>query len=350
MPSLDEWTVVFAHLDARSLGRAAQVCRWSRDLARPLIPTARLREGLVERISKMTLHPEGDRCIFEVAFWGDRLALTCRGAPDPWVIDRVDRSSRPLPGHEGPTGCVVAWGDLLVTGSYDKTARLWDETGTCVAVLRGHERAVHRLIIWGDLLVTTSHDDTVRLWTKEGTCIGRVQLEETINHMTRWNDGLVIAVTAAGVLLWDKASARSCVLRVPDPPLMWDYKTRASCVAVWRDLLAIGSFDGLIRLWDRAGSLVNVLAKSASVTEYVKSWIVWTDRGGHENAVTCLVAWGELLVSGSADGTMRFWSEEGECIRTWRFPDGFPTCLAARDGELAVGLRNGIVHIYGVPE
>jgi WD40 repeat protein len=348
LPELDG--LLLGRLDARSLGRASQVCRQWRALATPLIKVARLREVLVERIKKLTLRPEGECYIHEIAFWEDRIALTCQGAPDPWVAYRASSDSAPLRGHEGPTGCVIAWDDLLATGSYDRTARLWNVAGACVAVLRGHARAVHRLAIWDDLLATASHDDTVRLWTKKGTCVGLIRVGEPITQMMAWNAELVTVTAPTNVCLWNKDGECVNVLNGPEDFAPIIRANSANCAMIWRDLLVTGSHDGSIQLWNRAGSLVNELTRSASLTEHFKSWITWTDRGGHEDNVTCLVAWGALLVSGSADGTLRFWSENGDCLKTWRFLDGFPTCLAARDDELAVGFRNGIVHIYGVPE
>ena len=69
-----------------------------------------------------------------------------------------------MPSPSAPTG---RW---LVTGSGDKTARLWDlkaeHPETTARVLKGHEGSVHAVAISpeGRWLVTGSEDKTARLW------------------------------------------------------------------------------------------------------------------------------------------------------------------------------------------
>ncbi|MBA2307079.1 hypothetical protein H0W26_03020 [Candidatus Dependentiae bacterium] len=57
---------------------------------------------------------------------------------------------------------------MVLTGSHDNTARLWDvKTGKLLKVLEGH---THRVISVayspkGDKLLTGSYDETARLWS-----------------------------------------------------------------------------------------------------------------------------------------------------------------------------------------
>jgi WD40 repeat protein len=58
-------------------------------------------------------------------------------------------------------------GQMLATGSADKTARLWEvATGEEIAVLRGHENDVGSVAFSPDgrMLATGSKDNTARLW------------------------------------------------------------------------------------------------------------------------------------------------------------------------------------------
>jgi len=76
----------------------------------------------------------------------------------------------------GHTGAITSLavtpdGKRLVTGSLDKTARLWDlETGTLIQVFKGHTGCVNAVAITSDgrWLVTGSGcfgaDNTARLW------------------------------------------------------------------------------------------------------------------------------------------------------------------------------------------
>jgi hypothetical protein len=65
----------------------------------------------------------------------------------------------------------------LVSGSCDKTLRLWNSDGTLVATLEGHGDYV-RCCAWnhnGTLLASGSDDKTLRLWSPYGS------LEEVAN-------------------------------------------------------------------------------------------------------------------------------------------------------------------------
>ncbi|THH08539.1 hypothetical protein EW145_g2640 [Phellinidium pouzarii] len=62
---------------------------------------------------------------------------------------------------------------VLITGSYDRTARVWNlETGTEIRCLRGHSRAVRALQFDEAKLITGSMDNTMRVWNwRTGKCI-----------------------------------------------------------------------------------------------------------------------------------------------------------------------------------
>src|SRR5262249_54799777 len=58
-------------------------------------------------------------------------------------------------------------GRYILTGSYDGTARLWDEaTGTLVRTFSGHSSSVMSVAFSpdGQYILTGSEDRTVRLW------------------------------------------------------------------------------------------------------------------------------------------------------------------------------------------
>jgi WD40 repeat protein len=62
-------------------------------------------------------------------------------------------------------------GNLIVTASADRTARVWDAQGTRVAELKGHTDEVNRASFSprGDVIATTSDDNTARIWAKGKT-------------------------------------------------------------------------------------------------------------------------------------------------------------------------------------
>ncbi|KAF8834631.1 WD40 repeat-like protein [Paxillus ammoniavirescens] len=73
-----------------------------------------------------------------------------------------------LEGHEGWVACVCFYADesKLVSGSSDKTLRIWDRKTGAARVLSGHAEAVLDVdVSWdGKMVVSGSKDKTVRIW------------------------------------------------------------------------------------------------------------------------------------------------------------------------------------------
>ncbi|HJZ54208.1 MAG TPA: hypothetical protein VKE74_04590, partial [Gemmataceae bacterium] len=85
-------------------------------------------------------------------------------------LDRLcDSSLLTLKGHTGMvySASFSADGTRVVTGSYDRTARVWDaKTGTEVLTLQGHTGVVSSasFSVDGTRVVTGSWDKTARVW------------------------------------------------------------------------------------------------------------------------------------------------------------------------------------------
>lgn len=56
-------------------------------------------------------------------------------------------------------------GKITASGSYDNDARIWDlEKMVCLQVLKGHESKIFTIATDGAKVVTGSLDKTVRVW------------------------------------------------------------------------------------------------------------------------------------------------------------------------------------------
>ena len=72
-----------------------------------------------------------------------------------------------LEGHTGAVYSIKASGNTVLSGSVDKTVRLWDlRTGNCVRTMEGHTGIVYSVDMDGHCrtAVSGSKDTTVRLW------------------------------------------------------------------------------------------------------------------------------------------------------------------------------------------
>ena len=66
-------------------------------------------------------------------------------------------------------------GTKIVSGSYDKTIRVWNvDTGECILTLKGHTDGVRSVVFNhdGTKIVSGSYDNTIRVWNVDtGECI-----------------------------------------------------------------------------------------------------------------------------------------------------------------------------------
>ncbi|NTV51196.1 MAG: DUF4365 domain-containing protein [Geobacteraceae bacterium] len=93
-------------------------------------------------------------------------------------------------GHAGKVSAlkILRDGDILITGSIDKTIRIWDcDTGNCLGILEGHNGPICSLAVLSERQIVVSaggSDRTVRFWDwKSGVCIS-VLTFETSNPMS----------------------------------------------------------------------------------------------------------------------------------------------------------------------
>ena len=210
-----------------------------------------------------------------------------------------------LEGHKGQVWgvAVTADGRRVVSGSRDRTLRVWDvETGLCLVTLNGHTDAVTRVAMTdeGQRVISCSWDKTVRIWDVEtGGCL--------ITLKGHTSEVLGVAITKDGKQVI--SSSRDRTVRV------WDVET-GSClvmleghtdqvvgVAVTRDGRQVisGSSDNTIRIWDVASK--RCLATLEGHTQGINGVAVTAD--------------GCRVVSGSGDNSVRVWDlKTGNCLTT----------------------------------
>ena len=185
---------------------------------------------------------------------------------------------------------------VLITGSYDRTLRVWNlDTGAEVRVLRGHSRAVRALQFDQMLLFTGAMDGTIRMWNwRAGECL-RVLEGHT--------DG-VVALNYNGYLL-ASGSADSTIQ-------VWNFRTGTKF-----SLLGHDDWVNSVVLWDGKTSPSDIdPTQVPSFTRHRNSLSPTLDCTTSARGAEVDV--GAMLFSASDDGTIRLWDlVQQSCIRTF---------------------------------
>ncbi|KAJ1664240.1 SCF ubiquitin ligase complex subunit cdc4 [Coemansia sp. RSA 1813] len=115
---------------------------------------------------------------------------------------------RTLEGHSDSVRAVAAYGNLVVSGSYDCTIRVWDvSTGTCLHRLEGHTAKVYTIVLDTDmhLIMSGSMDGTIRVWDWDtGVCLricrGHLTL---VGLLSLKHDTLISGGADTTLRIWD---------------------------------------------------------------------------------------------------------------------------------------------------
>ncbi|KAJ6844683.1 protein JINGUBANG-like [Iris pallida] len=200
---------------------------------------------------------------------------------------------------------------LLYSGSWDKTVKVWRVADSrCLESFTAHDDAINSVAVgFGGLVFTGSADGTVKVWRREwkrnGTtrhALARVLMRQesavtalAVTTGSGARAGVVYCGTSDGVVSTWEMKGWGFV----HGGLLRGHKLAVLCLATaGRSMIISGSADRTIRVWrreaDGAHTMVSVLT-------------------GHAGPIKCLAVGddvaegGWLLYSGSLDKSVKFW-------------------------------------------
>jgi eukaryotic-like serine/threonine-protein kinase len=291
--------------------------------------------------------------------------------------------SKTLLGHTDTVWAVAAAPDrkTLVSGSFDKTVRLWNlQTGAATRTLTGHTDAVRAVAVSanGQIVASGSSDQTIKIWQLAS---GKLLHTLTGHKGPVWSiaispDSQTLASGSydGTIKLWNLQTGK-LLHTLPD------HYDSVWAVAISPDgqTLASGSYDGTIKLWDlQTGKLQRTLSSqtssghteavrsvaispngqtlvSASWDKTLKVWDLPTGKllhrlTGHTDRVvaTAISPSGQTIVSASLDHSLKVWQlSTGQLLQTltghqdWAVAVGF-----APNGQVISGSRDRTIKIW----
>lgn len=89
-----------------------------------------------------------------------------------------------------PKRASPGFADFLATGSRDKTIKLWDARGACLATLVGHDNWIQALVFHpaGKYLLSVSDDKKLKCWdlSQQGRCVKTIEAHDGFVTCLRW--------------------------------------------------------------------------------------------------------------------------------------------------------------------
>jgi len=270
-----------------------------------------------------------------------------------WNLQRDDNNygtaKRALTGHSHFVSDIVmsSDGQFALSGSWDKTLRLWDlSTGVTTKQFVGHTKDVLSVAFSTDnrQIVSGSRDNSIKLWNTLGCCKYTIQDDchsEWVSCVRFSPNHQNPIIVSAG---WDKVvkvwNLTNCKLKTNH----YGHNDYLNCVTVSPDgsLCASGGKDGRAMLWDlnegkhlytlEANDIINALCFSpnrywlcAATASSIKIWdleeksivdelkveVINVNANSKALPPACLsMAWsadGQTLFAGYTDKLIRFW-------------------------------------------
>ena len=120
---------------------------------------------------------------------------------------------RALSGHTHSVRAISAYGDTLVSGSYDSFVRVWRiSTGECLHVLHGHSQKVYSVVLDHERnrCISGSMDSLVKIWDlTTGACLYTLEGHSLLVGLLDLRDERLVSAAADSTLrIWDPETGR----------------------------------------------------------------------------------------------------------------------------------------------
>ncbi|KAK6291620.1 hypothetical protein J4Q44_G00374040, partial [Coregonus suidteri] len=238
---------VLTFLEPRDLMHAAQTCSYWRILAEDnLLWREKCREqGIEEPLvvkRRETLKPGFLHSPWKSAY------VQQHHIESNWRTGDITspKCLRTLVGHTGGVWSSQMSGNMVISGSTDRTLKVWDaESGECVYTLYGHTSTFD-----GVYVVSGSLDTSIRVWDVEtGGCVHTLTGHQSLTSGMELKNNILVSGNAdSTVRVWDIRTGQ-CLHTLQGPH---KHQSAVTCLQFSRSLVVSSSDDGTVKLWSLA--------------------------------------------------------------------------------------------------
>ncbi|MGK7881070.1 MAG: caspase family protein [Crocosphaera sp.] len=203
----------------------------------------------------------------------------------------------------------------IVSGSDDKTVKVWSPQGTLLHTLQGHQSPVLTVAITPEgNIVSGSFDSTVRVWSPQGKPLYTLQGRQDADTTMSWDAFSTVFPNAETTMFWDF--------------LLTLFRNAETLAITPEGKIVSGSWSNTVKVWSPQGTLLHTLK-------------------GHQAPVTTLAITPEgNIISGSFDGTVKIWSDQGTLLHTLQGDENAVATVAITpSGNIVSGSFDGTVKI-----
>jgi WD40 repeat protein len=206
-----------------------------------------------------------------------------------WTLD--GKLWKTFTGHQAPIWNVAfsPSGKTLISGSMDQTVKLWDMNGQILKTMTGHKKPVWDIAFCTEeIFVSVSGDETARIWHKDTGLVKTLQNNYPLYGVDCQGELIATSGTDGIIKIWNTDGTLLQNLR--------QHKAIVREVAISRDaqVIATASDDGVVKLWRQNQYFLNQI--------YAYKMTIW-DVASHPST--------EQFASANVGDGVKLWGIDG---------------------------------------
>ena len=240
-----------------------------------------------------------EECVYTIQYQGDYLVSGSRDRTVRiWNLNSGRLAQRPLKAHVGSVLCLQFDSrpeeNIIISGSSDTHVILWRfSTGKIIRkILNAHKESVLNLRFDHRFLITCSKDKTIKIWNRHELRPGDVNYPvKGVKGGGECPSYILDTPSIGSSIRYQPSSPEHLMLLTPYMHLMTLdlHNAAVNAIQIYEDQLVSASGDRNLRIWN------------------IHTGECYSKIQAHEKGIACVQYDGKRIVSGSSDNSIRIW-------------------------------------------